>query len=123
MNYGNFAEWEIKSAWMGSGFARDLCARWFDWNEDDLDDCCGLDTKGRHRGEIYWLTVKKGGWQGGVTSRGMKCVAIVVDGEVIAKAWKDNRFPSNLDDYLRRIQHDTREYSLQDLFFCDEVSN
>lgn len=36
MSAVNFAEWEIKSAWMGSGFARDVCASWLDWNEGDF---------------------------------------------------------------------------------------
>jgi len=101
MNAGNFAEWEIKQAWMGSNFARDICLKWFGWDEDDLDDYCDLDLKGRHKGDIYWLTVTKGGWYGGVTAKGMKCLAVVVDNKVIAKAWKDDRFTNKLDDYLK----------------------
>ena len=94
MSY-NFAEYKIRDAGMGTDFARELAMKWFDWTEDDLDDYCGLDLKGRHKGKIHWLTVTKGGWHGGVVSKGMKCIALVVDEKLVAFAGRsksDNIF-------------------------------
>ncbi len=100
-NHGSFAEIEVNTAWMGSNFARDICMKWFGWDEDDLDDYCGLDTKGRHRGELLWVQVKKGGWYNGIISKGMKSVVVIVDEQIVAEGWRDERCHQKMTEYIK----------------------